>query len=491
MELPTGCKPIGCKWVYKTKKDSQGRIERFKARLVAKGFTQKEGINYTETFSPVSSKDSFRIIMVLTAHSILELHHMDVKTAFLNGDLCETVYMKQPEGFEEHDEKHLVCKLKKSIYGLKQASRKWYLKFDEVITSLGFVENKVDHCVYLKNNETKLIFLVLYVDDILLASNDLDLLSKTKGLLSKTFDMKDLGKASFVLGIELHRDRSHNLLGLSQRAYVDHVLKRFNMENCKVGEVPVVKGNKLGKSQCPNNNFERKSMENIPYASTTSNLMYAQVCTRPDIAFIVGFLGRYLSNPGQAHWVATKKVMRYLQRTKDYMLVYRKLENLEVLGYTDSDFARCSNDLKSTSGYIFMMARGAISWKSVKQTLHASFTMQVEFVACYGAATQAIWLKNFISVLLVVDSISRPIKIFYDNSVVVFFSKNNKSSKGSKYIKLKYLTVRDLVKNEDIMVEHIDTTNMLADPLTKGLRPITFRTHVFNMGIIEFFVVLG
>ena len=147
-------------------------------------------------------------------------------------------------------------------------------------------------------------------------------------------------------------------------------------------------------------------MENIPYASAVGSLMYAQVCTRPDIAFIVGVLGRYLSNLGQAHWVAVKKVMRYLQRTKDYMLVYRKMENLEVLGYTDSDFAGCSDDLKSTSGYIFMMAGGAISWKSVKQTLRASSTMQAEFVACYGAATQAIWLKNFIYGLLVVDSIS-------------------------------------------------------------------------------------
>ena len=219
--------------------------------------------------------------------------------------------------------------------------------------------------------------------------------------------------------------------------------------------------------------------------------MYAQVCTRPDIAFIVGVLGRYLSNLGQGHWVATKKVMRYLQRKKYYMLVYRKMENLEVLGYKDSDFAGCLDDLKSTSGYIFMMAGGAISWKSVKQTLRASSTMQAEFIACYGASTQAIWLKNFISGLLVVDSISRPIKIFCDNNDVVFFSKNNKISKGSKHIDLKYLTVRDLVKNEDIMVEHIDTTNMLADPLTKGLRPITFQRHVCNMGIIKSFDVLG
>ena len=229
VELPIGCKPIGCKWVYKTKKDSQGRIERFKARLVAKGFTQKEGIDYTKTFSPVSSKDSFRIIMALTAHFDLELHQMDVKIAFLNGDLCETVYMKQPEGFEENGKEHLVYELKKSIYGLKQASRQWYLKFDEVITSLGFVENKVNHCIYLKTSGSKFIFLVLYVDDTLLVSNDVNLLHETKALLSKTFEMKYLDEASFVIGIEIHRDRSQNLLGLFERAYVDRVLKRFNM----------------------------------------------------------------------------------------------------------------------------------------------------------------------------------------------------------------------------------------------------------------------
>ena len=182
----------------------------------------------------------------------------------------------------------------------------------------------------------------------MLASNDVNLLHETKALLSKTFEMKYLGEVSFVLSIEIHRDRSQNLLRLSQRAYVDRVLKRFNMDTCKAGEVPVVKGDKLGKSQCPSNDFERKSMENIPYANVVGSLMYAQVCTRPNIVLIVGVLGRYLSNLGQAHWVAAKKVMRYLQRTKDYMLVYRKMENLEVLGYTDSDFAGYSNDLKST-----------------------------------------------------------------------------------------------------------------------------------------------
>ena len=180
VELPEGHRPIGCKWVYKTKRDPKGKIEKFKARLVAKGFTQREGVDYEATFSPVSSKDSFRVIMALVAHFDMELHQMDVKTAFLNGDLNEEVYMMQPEGFEANDSGTLVCRLKKSIYGLKQDSRQWYLKFHSVVTSYVFVENKVDQCIYCKVSGRKFIFLILYVDDILLASSDLGLLHETK-----------------------------------------------------------------------------------------------------------------------------------------------------------------------------------------------------------------------------------------------------------------------------------------------------------------------
>ena len=290
-ELPKGHRPIGYKWVYKTKRDHKGKIEKFKARLVAKGFTQREGVDYEATFSPVSSKDSFRVIMELVAHFDMELHQMDVKTAFLNGDLNEEVYMMQPEGFMVNDSGKLVCRLKKSIYGLKQASRQWYLKFHSVVASYGFVENKVDQCIYCKVSGRKFIFLILYVDDILLASSDLGLLHETKRMLSKNFDMKDLGEASFVLGIEIHRNRSCRLLGLSQRAYADCILERFNMQQCKPGIAPVYKGDKLSLSQCPHSDIEKSQMKNVPYASALGSIMYAQVCTRPDITFATGLLG--------------------------------------------------------------------------------------------------------------------------------------------------------------------------------------------------------
>ena len=426
VELPNGVKAIGCKWVFKTKKDSLGNIERYKARLVAKGFTQKEGIDYTETFSPVSKKDSLRIILALVAHFDLELQQMDVKTAFLNGDLEEEVYMKQPEGFPSSDGEHLVCKLKKSIYGLKQASRQWYLKFHNVISSFGFVENIMDQCIYQKVSGSKICFLVLYVDDILLATNDKGLLHEVKQFLSKNFDMKDMGEASYVIGIKIHRDRFQGILGLSQETYINKILKRFRMNDCSPSVAPIVKGDRFNLNQCPKNDLEREQMKNIPYASAIGSLMYAQVYTRLDIAFVVGMLGRYQSDPGLDHWRAAKKVMRYLQGTKDYMLMYRRTDNLEVIGYSDSDFAGCIDSRKSTSGYIFMMASGAVSWRSAKQTLTATSTMEAEFVSCFEATSHGVWLKSFISGLRIMDSIFRPLKIYCDNSAAVLWLKTTK-----------------------------------------------------------------
>ncbi|RYE20331.1 MAG: hypothetical protein EOP45_11235, partial [Sphingobacteriaceae bacterium] len=390
--MPEGCKRVGCKWVFKTKLDSNGNIERHKARLVAKGFTQKDGVDYKETFSPVSKKDSLRIVMAMVAHYDLELHQMDVKTAFLNGNLDEEVFMDQPEGFVVDGKEHMVCKLKKSIYGLKQASRQWYLKFNDTVTSFGFKENIVDRCIYLKISGSKFIILVLYVDDILLATNDLGLLRQTKEFLSKNFEMKDMGEASYVIGIEISRDRSQGWLGLSQKAYINKVLERFKMDKCSAGIVPIQKGDKFSLNQCPKNELERKQMEQIPYASIVGSLMYAQTCTRPGISFAVGMLGRYQSNPGIDHWKAAKKVLRYLQGTKDRMLTYKRSDHLEVIGYSDSDYAGCVDSRKSTFGYMFLLAEGAISWKSAKQTVIAASTMEAEFVACFEATVHGLWL---------------------------------------------------------------------------------------------------
>ncbi|KAL9265865.1 Retrovirus-related Pol polyprotein from transposon TNT 1-94-like protein [Drosera capensis] len=370
---------------------------------------------------------------------------MDVKTAFLNGDIEETIYMVQPESFEVDDPKKMVCKLRKSIYGLKQASRQWYHKFHQVILSYGFEMNVVDDCVYHKFSGSKFIFLVLYVDDILLATNDMCILHETKKFLSSNFEMKDLGEASFVLGIQIHRERSRGILGLSQNSYIDKVLDRFGMQNSKPGNTPVAKGDKFSLNQCPKGNLEIQEMQEVPYASAVGSLMYAQVCTRPDIAYIVGVLGTYLSNPGMDHWKAAKRVMRYLKRTKDHMLTYRRSNHLEIVGYSDSDFAGCQDSRKSTSGYVFMLAGGAISWRRAKQTLVTTSTMEAEFVACFEASKQAIWLRNFVTKLRIIPGVERPIKILCDNKSAVLYSNNNRSSYKSKSIDIKYVAVKERV----------------------------------------------
>ena len=485
VELSDGFKTIGCKWVYKTKRDSNGKPERRKSRLVAKGFTQKDGIDYKETFSPVSKKDSLRIVLALVAHYDLELHQMDVKTAFLNGDLEEEVYMDQPEGFVVTGKENLVCKLRKSIYGLKQASRQWYIKFNDTITSYGFVEIIVDRCIYIKISGSKFVILFLYVDDILLVANDMSMLHDVKKYLSKNFEMKDMGEASYVIGIEIFRDRSQGLLSLSQEGYINKILKRYKMEKCSAGITPIQKGDKFSKMQCPKNELERKEMERIPYASVVGSLNYVQTCTRPDINFAVGMLGRYQSNPGMDHWKAAKKVLRYLQGTKENMLTYRRSDQLEVIGYSDSDYAGCVDSRKSTFGYLFLLAGGAISWKSGKQSVIATSTMEAEFVACFEATIHALWLRNFISGLRIVDTIAKPLRIYCDNSAAVFFSKNDKYSKGAKHMELKYLSVKEEVQKQRVSFEHIRTDMMVADPLTKGLPPKAFNGHVERMGIID------
>jgi hypothetical protein len=341
--------------------------------------------------------------MTLVAHYDLELHQMDVKTAFLNGDLQENVYMTQLEDFVVEGKERMGCKLKKSIYGLglKQASRQWYLKFDEVIKKFGFIENQVDNCIYIKTKGSMFIILVLYVDDILLACSDKNLLHEAKGFLSSNFDMKDLVDASYVLGIEIHQDKTKSVLGLSQRTYFEKMLKRYNMHNCSGQPAPVVKSDKLGTFQVPTNQLEIDQIKSIPYASAIGSIMYAQVCMCPDLAFVTRLLGRFQSNPGFKHWQAAKKALCYLQETKHYMLTYKRTDNLE--GCTDSQ--------RSTSCYVFMLASGVISWRSCKQTIMTSSTMYVEFIACYEAVGRAVWLKNFIRGLRVVYNISEPLTL--------------------------------------------------------------------------------
>jgi hypothetical protein len=255
------------------------------------------------------------------------------------------------------------------------------------------------------------------------------------------------------------------------------------MENCSLSPVPIQKGDRFSSNQPPQNNLEKEQMINIPYASAVGSIMYAQVCTRLDITFVVGMLSRYQSNTGIDHWKAAKKVSRYLQGTKNDMLMYRQTHKLEILGYPDADYAGCVDSRKSTSGYIFILAGGAVSWRSVKQTIVATSTMKAEFIACFEDNSHGVWLRSFISRFRIMNSISRPLRIMCDNYVVIFLAKNNKSESRNKNIHIKYLALRERIKENKMVIEHIRTKSMLADPLTKGMPPQKFKDHVLDMGL--------
>ncbi|KAJ9544159.1 hypothetical protein OSB04_023866 [Centaurea solstitialis] len=465
-DLPQHCRAVGRKWVFKKKTDMDGNVHTFKARLVAKGFTQTHGIDYDETFSPVAMLKSIRILMAISAYFNYEIWQMDVKTAFQNGKLTEDVYMEQPEGFEDPKNPNKVCKLLKSIYGLKQASRSWNLHFDERIKEFGFTKSEFELCVYTKFSGSIVAFLVMYVDDILLIGNDVPTLQSVKSWLSKCFQMKDLGEAAYILGIKIYRNRSKRLIGLSQSTYIDRILKKFRMDESKKGFIPMQHGIVLSKTQCPVSSQDQDKMKSVPYASAIGSIMYAMLCTRPDVAYSVSVTSRYQQNPDEPHWVAVKNILKYLRRTKEMFLVFGGSEDeISVTGYSDASFQTDRDDFSS------------------KQDTIADSTTEAEYIAASDAAKEVVWLRNFLSDLRVVASISRPIDIFCDNSGAVAKAKEPREHHKSRHVLRKYHLIREIIGRGDVRICKIPTQENVADPLTKPLARVKHEAHASSIGM--------
>ena len=483
VDLPEGVKPIECKWVFKKKTDMDGNVQTYKARLVAKGFRQIHGIDYDETFSPVAMVKSIRILLAIAAYYDYEIWQMDVKTAFLNGSLEEDVYMTQPEGFVDPRFPKMVCKLRRSIYGLKQASRRWNIRFDETVKEFGFIQNEDEPCVYKKVSGSHVAFLVLYVDDILLMGNDIPSLQAVKTWLSKNFSMKDLGDATYILGIRIYRDRSRRLIGLSQSTYIDKVLHRFGMQEAKRGYVPMSHGILISKENSPKSLDDKDRMSKVPYASAIGSIMYAMICTRPDVSYALSMTSRYQSNPGEGHWTAVKNILKYLKRTKDQFLVYGGEEKLVVKGYTDASFQTDKDDSISQSGFVFCLNGGAVSWKSSKQETVADSTMEAEYIAACEAAKEAVWIRKFLTGLDVVPSVSDPIDLYCDNNGAISQAKEPRSHSRTKHILRRYHLLREINTRGDIHICKVHTDDNIADPLTKALSQQKHEGHTSSMGI--------
>ncbi|KAG8502689.1 hypothetical protein CXB51_000482 [Gossypium anomalum] len=376
IDLPPGSKPIGYKWIFKKKMKVDGTIQKFKARFVAKGFTQKQCINYFDTYALVEMIATIRLLISLTSIYNLVVHQMDVKTAFLNGKLEEEVYMEQLEGFVVPGQKHKVCKLVKSLYGLKQAPKQWNQKFDNVILASGHKINEPEKCIYSKFENGKGVIICLYIDDMLIFGTDLEKMENTKKFLLNNFAMKDMGVVDVILGIKITRDES--TIVLSQSHYIEKVLKKFDLLNCISASTPMDPQIKLV------SNAGRK-IDQLKYASLIDFLMYIMTCTRPDIAYVVGKLSRYTSNPSSLHWQALNRVLRYLKKTINYGLCYNGYPSV-LEGYSDASWITSLEDHAFTSGWIFVLGVEAISWGSKKQTCITDSTMAVEFIVLAAAS---------------------------------------------------------------------------------------------------------
>lgn len=470
-ELKKGQKPVKCKWVFKIKRGLNGKILNYKARLVAKGYSQKYGIDYQETFAPVVRYSTIRMLFAIAAQLNLNIDQLDVKTAFLNGDLTEEVMMEQPEGFVIKGKENQVYRLNKSIYGLKQAAKCWYDKINEVlIRKMHFQKSSVEPCVYFRYENRQLTIIALYVDDILLFSSSNKIKKEVKDQLMKEYEMKDLGSVHEFLGMRVCTEKE-NVITLDQTDYIKSVLKRFQMEDCKPVSTPMEVGLKLHK--------EEKKTENLEYRNLIGCLMYIAVCTRPDIAHSVSFLSQFNDCYSDAHWKAAKRVLRYLKGTIDYRLMYEK-SGLDVRGYVDADWASCEIDRKSYTGYVFKIGNSIVSWESRKQKTVALSSTEAEYMALANACKESLFIRTFLKECLNIDCVTT---LFNDNQSALKLSENCMYHARTKHIDIRHHFIRDVVKNNLIKIEHLSTEDMTADLLTKPLSSVKFNKFVSQLNL--------
>ena len=478
--LPEGKNVVGCKWVFKIKLDADGKVERYKARLVAQGFTQRHGVDYDETFSPVVRFESIRSLLAIASQHQLIVHQMDVKTAFLNGELKEEIFMRQPQGFIEGGEQMLVCKLLRSLYGLKQSARCWNAELDGQLHKMNFTQTDSDPCVYIRYSDVDVFIIAVYVDDIFLLGKTDELISEIKKSLCDRFDVEDMGRLHHFLGVKVVQSKNLNSIWIGQPSFTKTLLKRFGMEQSNPTATPFDVGTKLLKKGA--NEVVSDDVDTQLYQSAVGSLMYLATRTRPDIAFAVGMCARFSAEPLSQHWMAVKRILRYLKGTIHLGLMYEQTTNNELTGYSDADWAGDLNDRKSTSGYVFILNGAAVSWKSSKQGCVALSTAEAEYMALASATQEAIWMSRLVREFTNADHLN-PVKIYEDNQSAICIAKNHQQHGRTKHIDIKYHFTREHVAMKDIELVYCQSKEMIADVFTKPLNGPLFKNMCSMLGM--------
>ncbi len=427
---------------------------------VAQGYSQTQGIDYEEVFSPVARYSSIRALLALANAHNLEIHQMDVKTAFLNGSIEHDIHMSQPEGFIDPLYPEYVCKLKKSIYGLKQSARCWNQTLDSFLKKNGYRKSGADNCIYVKserkaNGVISFVILAVYVDDIIPVSNDVDMLHAEKESLCGEFEMVDQGEIHFVLGMSIKRDRTNKVLFINQAKYVESVLNRFRMQDCKSVSTPLEVGTTFHKRTDNEEPFDKHE-----YQQTIGCLTYLSTATRPDIAAAVSILSAFMSNLSKKHWAGIKRILRYVKGTLNHGLKFTgNGDDRELYGYSDANWAGDVDTTRSVSGYVFKVANSTISWCSKKQATVAKSTTEAEYVSLSHASQEAIWMRKT----------DQPILLYEDNQGAIEISKNPKFHNRTKHIDITFHFIRERISSNEIKVVYCPSDDMLADIMTKGL----------------------
>ena len=480
---PEGRKVIGCKWVYKLKLKADGSIARYKARLVAKGYSQIGGIDYTDTHAPVTHLETVRLLMALAVQKDWEIRQVDVKTAYLYGELEEEIYMDAPEGYPLPD--GMVYRLKKAVYGLKQAGRTWYIKLKEVLTKFGMTQLATDPNCYVVHKviDGKRLTLIIpvYVDD-LIPIGDKRLTDEFEAYIGKYFQVSLLGDANHFLGIRVQRDRVKGTLALDQIKYVDTLLKEYeDAHEGKVASNPLPDDNKLK----VNTETTCEPIYRTLYQQNVGELMYLMLGTRPDLAFAVGKLARFSQNPSADHFAALIRIFEFLNGTRESYLIFRKLDETHEIhgleGFADSDYAGDNTDSKSTYGYGFFMGGACFSWKSKLQPNIAFSVAEAEYYSMFFAGRQGLWVRNFFE--QIGFPLPGPLTVWSDSQAAIKIAGGHSFHEASKHFRVKAHGIREWMQRNWIHIPHVDGEENLADGFTKPLPPSKFMISSDGFGL--------